>query len=179
VRDGAFDIVLMDLHMPVMNGLDATKAIRLLPPPAGRIPILAATAGATEAELRSCLDAGMDDAVAKPIQPAALFKAIDRALFGDEDWDDHGHGDGHGDEATTTNVSIEERLNAGAGPFNAAILDDLVAQMGSEIALDLIASFGTLSAEALVTLDKGAVASLHDIAHRLKSGAGTLGLRSV
>lgn len=74
-----FDLVLMDLQMPVMDGLDATRAIRALP--AGRdLPILALTAAGHEQDLRSCLDAGMDDHIDKPFVPALFLATLRRWL---------------------------------------------------------------------------------------------------
>ena len=77
---GGYDLVLMDVQMPVMDGLAATAAIRALPPPGGRVPILAMSAGALPAEVARCLEAGMDGHVAKPIDRAGLLEAIDRCL---------------------------------------------------------------------------------------------------
>ena len=76
-----FDLVLMDIQMPQMDGLEATAAIRAsstLPDPT--IPIVALTAGALEGDRQSCLEAGMDDYLAKPILPDALRQAIDGLL---------------------------------------------------------------------------------------------------
>ena len=79
VRDGTFDLVLMDVRMPVMDGLAAARAIRALPPPAGAVPILAMTADAMPSEIRSFLAAGMDGHVAKPIDIAALLARVKEA----------------------------------------------------------------------------------------------------
>ena len=77
---GGYDLVLMDVQMPVMDGLEATAAIRALPPPNGCVPILAMSASALPAEVARCIAAGMDGHVAKPIDRAALLDAIDRCL---------------------------------------------------------------------------------------------------
>jgi len=75
----AYDLILMDVYMPVMDGLDATRAIRRLP---GRetTPIVAMTANVFAEDRQRCLDAGMNDHVAKPIDPDNMFATLLRWL---------------------------------------------------------------------------------------------------
>jgi len=82
VRDGDYDLVLMDVQMPVMDGFEATAAIRRQEGDNGRIPIIALTANALSEQIRKCLSAGMDDHVTKPIEPKALLSTIDRWVTG-------------------------------------------------------------------------------------------------
>jgi len=78
---GYYDVVLMDIRMPVMNGLDAARAIRALDrPDAGTVPILATTAEAFEQEREEVFSAGMSGHLAKPIDPAQLYGTIANAL---------------------------------------------------------------------------------------------------
>ncbi|MGA0601636.1 ATP-binding protein [Caulobacter sp. KR2-114] len=80
VRQGAFDVVLMDVHMPVMDGLTATRAIQALDGPAGRTPVIAMTADVLAENVERCRAAGMVDYVAKPVRPDALHAALMRVM---------------------------------------------------------------------------------------------------
>jgi CheY-like chemotaxis protein len=73
VKSGAYDLVLMDMQMPVMDGITATEEIRKL---GLNLPIIAMTANAMEADKVKCLEAGMNDHLAKPIDPDDLFAAL-------------------------------------------------------------------------------------------------------
>jgi PAS domain S-box-containing protein len=79
VRDGDYALVLMDVQMPVMDGLEATRAIRRLPDKES-LPILAMTSSAFSADRRQCLEAGMNDHIAKPVEPDTLFTKLLRWL---------------------------------------------------------------------------------------------------
>jgi two-component system, sensor histidine kinase and response regulator len=75
VRNNSFDIVLMDMQMPVMNGLEATRIIRN-DLNLSALPIIALTANATEEDRRSCMKAGMDGHLTKPVNPLDLVETI-------------------------------------------------------------------------------------------------------
>jgi signal transduction histidine kinase/FixJ family two-component response regulator len=78
VQAGRFDLVLMDVMMPVMDGLKATAAIRALEPPAADVPIVALTANAMSGDQERYLAAGMNGYVSKPIDRQRLFEVIER-----------------------------------------------------------------------------------------------------
>ncbi|MEO5374689.1 MAG: PAS domain S-box protein [Alphaproteobacteria bacterium] len=80
VQRSTFDIVLMDAQMPEMGGADATRAIRHLPDPIRRVPIIGVTADAMIEHRQSYLDAGMDGCVVKPIDRVKLIETMDACL---------------------------------------------------------------------------------------------------
>jgi signal transduction histidine kinase len=76
----AFDLILMDVRMPEMDGLEATRRIRTLPAPHGQIPILALTAYAFPDQVMQCREAGMDGHIAKPVDYTTLIQAINDTI---------------------------------------------------------------------------------------------------
>ena len=79
LEQDTFDVVLMDLHMPAMNGFEATLEIRKQARYA-QLPVIALSAGVTDEEKQSCQDAGMNDFVAKPINKVELLATLERWL---------------------------------------------------------------------------------------------------
>ena len=77
---GEYDMILMDIHMPLMDGLAATRAIRALPSPASKVPIIAMSADALPQQVERCYAAGMVDHIAKPIQREVLYAKVERWL---------------------------------------------------------------------------------------------------
>jgi len=189
--DPPLDLVLMDVHMPRMDGMSAARAIRALPGPASGLKIVAATASVGTNGIQRCMDAGMNAYVSKPIDPANLFKVIQR-LFPD--------GDGVAGEPALIATDMDamsapsdmemaeaggtaNKLLTGTEPFAPEMLDEMADSMGPDMALDLIDTFLSILPEvepdlfpAKGTPDPHQVAEL---AHSLKSAAGSLGLAQV
>ena len=78
-RRHTYDLILMDMQMPVMDGIEATRAIRQLPAYAGR-PIIAMTANAFSEDRQACIDAGMNGHIAKPFETATLYAKVRKWL---------------------------------------------------------------------------------------------------
>jgi CheY-like chemotaxis protein len=74
-RQNRYALILMDMQMPNLNGVDATKAIRTLPG-YEKTPILAMTANAFDEDRKTCIEAGMDDHIPKPIDPDKLYETL-------------------------------------------------------------------------------------------------------
>jgi CheY-like chemotaxis protein len=80
----SFDLLLMDVQMPEMDGLEATAAIRVQERMTGtHIPIIAMTANAMQGDAERCLAAGMDAYIAKPMRPDDLYAAIEQLSQGE------------------------------------------------------------------------------------------------
>ena len=80
-KDTLFDCILMDIQMPVMNGFEATRAIRALPSPSASIPIIALTANAFEEDKKASYEAGMNGHISKPVQMQVLLKTLANLLL--------------------------------------------------------------------------------------------------
>jgi len=77
-----YDIILMDVQMPVMDGLEATRRIRTLPSyKSNRLPIIAMTANVFKDDIKDCLEAGMDDHIGKPLDIERVFEVLNKYLL--------------------------------------------------------------------------------------------------
>lgn len=77
--EGAFDAILMDMQMPLMDGIETTRQIRQLPLPwAKKIPIIAMTANAMKADVERCIEAGMNEHLSKPVDMTKMLKTLSR-----------------------------------------------------------------------------------------------------
>jgi CheY-like chemotaxis protein len=85
VRGQRYDLVLMDIQMPRMDGIEAAQAIRALPLPWSDVPIVALTANVEREDVAAYLACGMSGAVGKPLEPGRLLKAMSAALHATND----------------------------------------------------------------------------------------------
>jgi TMAO reductase system sensor TorS len=172
----AYDLVLMDMHMPVLDGIGATLRIRALPAPAGAVPIIAATAGAMAEEVQRCLDAGMNDYVPKPINPEQLIQAILRTLGRDAAVEDAADS-----PAPALAADVGARLAEGDEAFDEAVIGTLEDQLGREMVEELVQEYRTSASDLVRRIEtaraSGDLKELGDAAHTLKSASGSLGLK--
>jgi CheY-like chemotaxis protein len=80
IKNNLYDVILMDIQMPVMDGYEATRAIRLMDSHMRNAPIVALTANATKADIEKCLLSGMNDYLPKPFTPDDLYRKIFKEL---------------------------------------------------------------------------------------------------
>ncbi len=80
IRNNSFDVILMDIQMPVMDGFETTKAIRKGDPLKNNVPIIALTANATQKDFEKCIAAGMNDCITKPFTQDDLLKTLTKYL---------------------------------------------------------------------------------------------------
>ena len=162
-----YALVLMDLAMPEMDGLTATRRLRALPPPAGSVPIIAMTADAMDSDRDRCLAAGMNGHVAKPIDRPHLLETVARWLDAAPTME----------EATGKGVLDMEVLQQLAQDLDAELLADVIRQFVEETLerAERIASGGAAAADG----SPAHLAGLAKEAHTLKSTAGTFGARDL
>jgi CheY-like chemotaxis protein/HPt (histidine-containing phosphotransfer) domain-containing protein len=179
VKARPFDVVLMDMHMPVMDGIEATRLIRALPGPMGAVPIISLTATVDAASVQKARDAGMNDYVPKPIDPDALLAALFR-LYGDGS---AGASPLIPVDPETAGGDISARLADSGSALDESVIGTLESQLGKEMVVELVGDFITTSKDLFdQLLAARAAADIQgwgNAAHSLKSSAGTLGLSRV
>jgi len=159
---GRFDLILMDMQMPEMDGLEATRAIRALGGECENLPIIALTANAMRADEERCRAAGMDDFVAKPLDPERLFVVMARVLDG-----------------TVAGDAANDR-----GPVSDSAMDDtellmIERHIGRDQMTEIVHMFLAAGAETCARLGEagrgGAFDDVRQLAHDLKGMAGYVG----
>ena len=164
VRQRTYDLVLMDVHMPEMDGLDATKAIRSFKDARARIPIVALTANAFAQDIEQCRAAGMSGHVGKPFRKEELIIAIADALQGRNRFD-HGHEAVKPAQAAVVDWEAIERFRADSG-------DETLQMLIETFVADAVPKLDQL---AQIARDGRADAEAVRIAHSLKSAGAMAG----
>jgi PAS domain S-box-containing protein len=163
VERQTYDVVIMDVQMPELDGFEASREINRRWPVA-RPRIVAMTANAMQGDRELCAAAGMDDYVAKPIRVEELVAALERAPA-------------HRDAAPAAGPAAPAAPAAGA--IDRAVFERLVATTGGPFVAELIDTFGEDARELLATLRRTLAATDRDAfrraAHSLKSTAESLG----
>ncbi|WER48417.1 response regulator [Cupriavidus sp. WKF15] len=192
-----YDLVLMDMQMPVMDGFEATRHIRANPRLAS-LPVVAMTANALPEDRNRCLAAGMDDHIAKPISPATFFTTLHRWLTGTPSRTGAGAREAagwHDDALAVPNAMVEtaEPEAADAAPDWIRALaatglldvDGAVARVGGRIDTfrqllgRLLAGYASTPQQIGALLQGGERAEAARLAHALAGLAGNLGARQV
>ncbi|MBU3694920.1 MAG: response regulator, partial [Rhodocyclaceae bacterium] len=186
-----YALVLMDMQMPVMDGVEATRAIREQRDNA-TLPILAMTANAAEADRRRCSEAGMDDHISKPIDPPALFATLRSWLARQAA---RGPLPGVGEGAAAAGPASAPASSQAAAPAATPVTTDaagLPPMEGIDTALGLQRAAGktalyhkllrtyasdqrTVVAQLQTALDAGDLPLAERLAHTLKGSSGSIG----
>jgi len=182
-----YDLILMDVQMPEMDGLEASRRIHLDLPPERRPRIVALTANAMREDQEACMTAGMDDYLAKPIHPAALRSALIRS----GEWTQK-----RGENRTTQGTAVSAAPGTAPLPAEPVVSSPVISSEGiiepvmlaelrsmRDILPELIVIFRS---EVRTRLDamRGAVESgdaeqLRQLAHGIRGAAGNMGGRSL
>jgi two-component system sensor histidine kinase RpfC len=175
-----FDLVLMDVNMPVMNGIEATKLYRFASLGRSRVPIVALTADATEEVARRCEEAGMDACLTKPIEPRRLLEIIETLVY-DASKNPQSASITSG-VAGSTSARPRNRTATGAA-VDLHTLNELETLGGKEFVDELAAQFLDDAADILRDLTEitasGNVQAFREQAHALRSAAANIGARGI
>jgi PAS domain S-box-containing protein len=162
----AYDAVFMDMRMPKMDGLQATRAIRRLGGAAATMPIIALTANAFADDVKACLSAGMTHFVAKPVARDLLFQALAGALSGADKV-----------AMPVRPAAVSEEPAAEPAAIDADALGVLIDALGRDKVLRMVEIFCAETQARLARLQGGTLdaADLRDEMHALKGTAATVG----
>jgi two-component system sensor histidine kinase RpfC len=179
--DARFDLVLMDVNMPVMNGLEATKLYRFTSLGQPRMPIVALTADTSPEVAQRCLEAGMDACITKPVEPAKLLEAIHKMVPPPPE----APVEVPTETQQVTDITAHPRFRpASAVPaVDERTLAELEALGGTAFLAELIKEFvhdaGVLAETLADAAQEGNVRKFRDQAHALRSGAANIGAKGL
>jgi two-component system sensor histidine kinase RpfC len=176
----SFDIALMDVNMPVLNGIEATKLHRFASLGKQRLPIVALTADATPETKQRCEEAGMDACVIKPIEPARLLNIIE-SIVGQKRISDE---QAFTESETVKRITSHPKFRSSeASSIDVRSLTDLEALGGTKFVDELTADFvrdtETLLTELKESAKAGDVNLFREQLHAMRSGAANIGARRI
>ncbi len=180
LADHAFDVVLMDVNMPVLDGIEATKLYRFASIGRRRVPVIALTADATPEARERCLEAGMDACASKPIDPRALLALLEASVP-----DEAGAvPELPRDDKVVTAIAKHPRFKPSSHPaLDHVALADLEALGGKDFVNEVVREFVDDAERVIVDLEHAArmadVPAFRDLAHALRSGAANIGAQAI
>jgi signal transduction histidine kinase/DNA-binding response OmpR family regulator len=167
VRSRPYDLVLMDVQMPEMDGLEATSAIRALGSKAAKIPIVAMTANAMRGDEAMCLAAGMDGYISKPIDRRKLVEVVAR----------------YGAAMAAAAADAPSQASTAGEEVDFAVLDTLAEDLDLETMVMVLAKFHEDAiariADARTALAAGDADRVRREGHAVKGAAASLGLNAI
>jgi len=189
-----FDLILMDVNMPEMSGIEATRRIREMAGERGLIPIIALTANAMKGDRERFLAAGMSDYVSKPLDRDRLIAAVNNWAGrihepspGLSPGAGHDHDTGAADDHDSE-VEIEAETEVETGANVVAILDPKVidewreilpAEQFTEIIESQVQGVRKCLQDLKIAVENGALEQIGELAHNAKGAGGSLGMRQV
>ncbi len=164
----SFDLLLLDLHMPVLDGFEVANRLKVNPPATGRPRIVALTARATRDVREKCFEAGMDDYLTKPFPLHELQRLL------------------RGEEGMASGAIWTAQIETGMPTLEVRAVEKLKklkAGKRHEVLRELVEMFREMTPERLASMresfDRGDTRGVQEMAHMLKSNAGNLGARKM
>ena len=173
LRSRPYDVVLMDVRMPEMDGLEATRRLRAEWPPERQPRIIALTADVSPEQQQACLEAGMDDHLIKPVESEALARALAGVVpFVSNEA-----------AARLPQTATDGEAPRAAGPLSLEVLEALVGRQDPVLLDALVQSYLThtpaLVDKMKAALETGSCKPIRDAAHSLRSSSAHLGLQEL
>ncbi|MEO8905446.1 MAG: response regulator [Polyangiaceae bacterium] len=180
-HQGKYDLVLMDCHMPDLDGLEATRQIRAVETPGERVPILAVTAGTVPGARQACLQAGMDDFIAKPFSLSTLRRKASHWLaMAVRDPAPEATGHSSIEPTTPRHGLVEARASAPPSSVDLSRLQELADEAGSpriveELSLIFVEDMARRLESLREAADERVERKLLNVIHSVKGACSNFG----